>query len=259
MKIALRTIGLIGVLLFGSAFWFTFGMPGFVDDAAKGFIKERIEEETKEKIDSITLTAEGSKLGQIAQRLLESKEVEIIRLKRQLEEKAHERLAGVIAKMRDLNCECRAKYAAMIKRHFEFRIASLQEASEKLEDFMKMKYMEIVKRLTLDIRIFVGSNLAVFVILLAISFLKPQATIQLFLPGILLAISTIIGSYFYLFEQNWFFTIIYNDYVGFGYLVYIGIVFGILCDIVLNRARVTTEIVNFILNSIGSALSAAPC
>lgn len=147
----------------------------------------------------------------------------------------------------------------MIKQNIEIRLVSLQAANEKIHAFMKTKYMQIVQKLKRDIRIFSGCNLAVFLLLLAVSLVKPRAIIQLFLPGLLLVASTVICSYFYIFEQNWFFTILYNDYLGFGYLIYLGIVFALFCDIVFNRARITTEIVNGILNAIGSALSAAPC
>ena len=61
-----------------------------------------------------------------------------------------------------------------------------------------------------------------FSLLLLASFLKPKAVIQLFVPGLLLVTSTLVCSYFYLFEQNWFFTIIYNDFLGRWYLAYAG-------------------------------------
>lgn len=47
--------------------------------------------------------------------------------------------------------------------------------------------------------------------------------------------------------------------MGFGYVAYIAVIFGFLIDIIFNKARVTTEIINAILNAIGSALSVAPC
>ena len=135
----------------------------------------------------------------------------------------------------------------------------LQKAKDKLADFTQSKYNEIVEKLTRDIRIFLGINLLVFILLFLVSFLKPQATEHLFLPGTLIFFSTAISSYFYLFEQNWFYTILYNDYVGFGYLAYFWLVFTILCDIVFNKARVTTEIINFIASAIGSAFSVTTC
>ena len=92
-----------------------------------------------------------------------------------------------------------------------------------------------------------------------VSFLKPKAISHLFVPGALLTGSTLVCSYFYIFRQNWLLTIIYNDYLGFTYLGYVFVVFLFLCDIVFNRARVTTEIINGILNAVGSAASVAPC
>ncbi len=259
MRITIRTMGLLGTLLFGTAFWFTFGVPDGVEEIAKGFIKERVEQETKEKIESLSLTKKDSKLSNIVKRLSKNKEKEIEALKIQLQNKVYEKIALVIAEMSDLNCECRNKYAQAIKEHLEFKLLSLQSANDKLINFMKSKYMDVVQNLTIDLRIFTGSNLLIFIILLLVSFSKPAAITHLFLPGILLVISTVLSSYFYLFEQNWFFTIIYNDFLGFWYLAWVGLIFAILCDIVFNKARVTTEVINAILNAIGSAFSVVPC
>lgn len=54
-------------------------------------------------------------------------------------------------------------------------------------------------------------------------------------------------------------TIIHGDYVSLAYVAYLALVFGFLCDIALNRGRITSRIVNAVLNAIGSAASAAPC
>jgi len=248
-----------GVIIFGASFYFTYGVPGGVEEIAKDFVKERVEEETRKKIDSISLTASESTLGKIALKLMKERENEIEKLKLKLQEKAYEKSSAVMAEMRDLSCECRVKYAQSLKENMELRISALEVMNEKLMGFMKSKYMEVVNKLTQELRIFTGSNLAMFFILLLASFLKPKAIIQLFVPGLLLAISTLICSYFYIFEQNWLFTIIYSDFIGFGYLVYVSGLFLWFCDIIFNKARVTTEIVNMVLNAIGSALQAVPC
>lgn len=258
MRIFLRTIGLLGFLIFGTAFGFTYGIPGGVEELAKNFIKQRIQEETTEKIDSISAASE-SKLGKLAIKIIKGHEEEIEYLKTRLHEKAYEKTAAVIAEMRDLSCECRIKYAQRLKEYMEFKVSKLEAMNEKLMEFMKSKYMEVANKLTQELRIFTGSNLALFTLLLATSFLKPQAVIQLFMPGLLLAASTLICSYFYLFEQNWFFTIIYNDFIGFGYLGYVVGLFLWFCDIIFNKALLTTKIVNWALQIIGSALQAVPC
>jgi len=54
MRIILRIVGLVGVLVFGALFYFTYEIPGGVEKIAQAFIKERIEEETREKINSLS-------------------------------------------------------------------------------------------------------------------------------------------------------------------------------------------------------------
>lgn len=259
MKITLRIIGVAGVLIFGIFLYFTYGIPGYVEEIGKEFIQNQIMEKTDEKIENLKLDSKDSKLAQLAAKLYRQQQEEIDRIKAQLRSQAHEQLAAVIAEMRDLSCECRKKYAQMYKDGFEFRLASLQTANEKLQDFMKTIYMEVASELKRDVRIFTGSNMLVFLLLLSVSFLKPKAISHLFVPGTLLTTATLVCSYFYVFQQNWLLTIIYNDYLGFAYLGYVFVVFLFLCDIVFNRARVTTGIINGILNAIGSATSVVPC
>ena len=81
----------------------------------------------------------------------------------------------------------------------------------------------------------------------------------MFLPAALLVVATLICSYFYVFEQNWLLTIVYSDYLGFSYLLYLGVVFLFLCDVVFNKGRVTTEVANAISNVLGIALELVPC
>ena len=139
------------------------------------------------------------------------------------------------------------------------KVISLERAKSKLVEFSHAKYMQIVEKLTLDVRIFLGANSIVFIFLFLASFLKPMAVKHLFLPGSLMLFSILICSYFYLFEQNWFYTIIYNDYTGFSHIGYLPFVFAILCDTVFNNARVTTELINGCFQAIGHPGSLVPC
>jgi len=259
MNITLRVIGLVGILLFGSGFIFTYSIPGFVEEIGKDFIKEKIEEKTHQKINDVSLSNQNNILIKFASKLAKNNDQEINRLKEKLNADVHIKVAAVIAEMRDLDCECRKKYENSLKSQTESNLFSLQNANDKLMEFMKMKYMEVSNMLKVDFRIFTGSNSIVFTLLLLISLFKPKAITHLFLPGILLVTSSVIRSYFYIFEQNWFFTIIYNSYLGWGYLGYLGLVFVFLCDIAFNKARVTTGIINGIFSIVGSVTSVSPC
>ena len=255
MNISLRLIGIIGLSLFAMLFLVTFGVPDAVEESAKGFVKSQIEKEVREKYTESKASTLADKALQIAGNLGYEEQ----RIRSDLNNKLPEKIASVIAEMCGYDCEKKKAVAQSIATGYMERIANLQVAQQKLGSIIKGKYMEIVSNLRTDLRIFLGSNSVMFLILLFLSFLKPKAISHLFLPGVFLFVSTIVASAIYMFGQDWFYTILYNDYMGFGYLAYIGVIFGFLMDVAFNKARVTTEIINGILNAIGSALSVAPC
>jgi len=222
-----RIVAVIGITIYGSVLYLTFSVPGLLGDLARKAFK-----------------ANEEKLGVV---------------KEQLRLRAHESMASALAEIRNLDCECRAKYAERLKRGFEFKISALQTANDQIVSTIQRGYMGVVADLKKDVRIFLISNVAIFVLLLLVSFLKPTARLHLMIPAVLLTFATLVCSYFYVFEQNWLLTIIHSDYVGFGYLAYLAIVVLFLADILFNKGRVTVEILNQFFSAIGSALSAGPC
>jgi hypothetical protein len=261
-QISLRGIGLLGIVIFAPLFLFTFLDPNLIESSGKTFIEWKLQSETTSKIDSIQLPAPTrleKLLGNKAKEKRNKVEEELASLKRQLEADAPAIIAAQIAKLRNLDCECRKHWEQKLKGSIQMSIVSLEIAREKLIEFSHVKYMQIVAKLTMDVRIFLGANAFIFIFLFMASFLKPLAVKQLFLPGGLMFVSTVICSYFYLFEQNWFYTIIYNDYTGYSFIGYLFIVFAILCDIVFNKARITTEILNVCLQALGQAGNLVPC
>lgn len=257
--VSLRAIGLAGAVFFGMLLSFTFVIPGWVEDFAANFIEREVAEQLDEAIDNFEPKEGESRLARVAGALYAKNQAGIEDLKANLKAQVHEEMADSLARVRNLDCECRDKYAAVFEQGFKFDIALLQASNDRIVDFIQSKYMQVAAELKRDLRVFTGSNLVLFLLLLLVSFLKPGAVRHLFLPGVLLAIAAVICSYFYIFEQDWLLTIIYSNYLGFAYLVYLGVVFLFLCDIVFNRGRVTAEIINGILNALGSAASLAPC
>ena len=255
MSTTLELIGIFGILLFGGLFSVTFVSPEKVEDSAKGFVKTQIEKEVRAKQQAINESSVTEAALNIAGRLGLEKE----KIQSNLDNDLPEKIASIIASMCGYDCEKKKALAQSIASGYIERIKNIQVAESTLSNVVKGKYLEIVSNLKLDLRIFLASNFAMFFILLAISFLKPRAVQHLFLPGLLLVVATIISSSIYIFGQDWFYTILYNDYMGFGYLLYIAIIFGFLIDITFNKARVTTEIINGIANAIGSAFSVVPC
>ncbi|WP_221274507.1 hypothetical protein [Thaumasiovibrio subtropicus] len=170
-----------------------------------------------------------------------------------------DKISAIVAAMCDYDCEKKKALSQSIASSYVEKIKSIQIAEGTLTDIVKSQYIEIVANLKTDLRIFLGSNLLVFLALIIVSFAKPKANTHLFVPGLLLVASTVISSSIYIFGQDWFFTILYNDYIGLGYLAYISVIFVFLLDIIINRARLTSKIINGIASAIGSTFSVAAC
>jgi hypothetical protein len=255
MRITLRAIGLFGILFFGVLFLVTFLSPETIEESSKEFVKFQIEKEVREKQRQLG----QSSLAEKALGMSELLGVESAKIQSDLDNKLPEKIADIVAAMCGYDCEKKKAVAQSIATRYMDRIKSIELAQDTLGDVIKGKYIEIVGNLKFDLRIFLGANFGMFLILFVVSLAKPKAVVHLFFPALLLLLATIISTSIYLFGQDWFYTILYNDYMGFGYLVYIAVIFGVLMDIFFNGAKITTEVINGIANAIGSAFSVAPC
>lgn len=254
MNSTLKVCALLGVALFGFMFIATFQSQERLERSAKGFIQSQIEKEVTARQKAIAESSLAEAALSLAGRLGVEKE----QLESNLTNNLPEQIAAVIASMCGYSCEMEKAISQSIAQEHKNRISRIEIAESTLGDIVRGKYLEIFQSLKADLQIFLGSNLMMFLLVLTASWTRPKATQHLFLPAILLVISTITASSIYIFGQDWFYTIVYNNYMGFGYLVYILVIFAFLMDILINKARVTTQIINGVANALGSALTLVP-
>lgn len=88
---------------------------------------------------------------------------------------------------------------------------------------------------------------------------RRRASLQLLAPTVVLLGAAALVACCYLFSQNWLQTILLSDYVGWTYAPWLGLVIAALADVVWNRARICSMLVNGVLNGVGAAASAVPC
>jgi len=255
MSVTLKTIGILGLMLFSTLFGLTFGLPDAVERSAKGFVQQQIAIEVEDKYYEIKTSPFAQKALLIAGKLGFEKDQIITDLENDIPKK----IASTIAAMCGYDCEKKKALATSITQSYVKKISSIEVAEYNLGEVIKGKYLEIVENLKFDLRIFLGTNASMFLVLLLIAFLKPKAVAQLFVPGILLLTATIVASGIYIFGQDWFYTILYNDFMGFGYLAYLSVIFAFLMDVTFNSARITTELLNAFFEAIGSSLAFVPC
>jgi len=247
-----KSIIILFSILYGALVAFTFISPHTIEKEARVFITQKVSEKTHERIDAIgSSKIFKHKIFKKAKEKLKEKKSKLAMYKRLLHEKADEKLAAVMAKVQNLDCECREKHQKIFHAVLTGMVKSVGTAVKNIEKFMTQSYMKIMQKVLDDFKIFAGTNFVVSFILVLLLFFKPQENSSLNILSGMMILSTIICSYFYIFEQNWFFTLIFNDFVGFWYVLYLFLVFMFFVDIVFNKGRITDAI----LSSIGNAFS----
>jgi hypothetical protein len=261
----LRALGTIGTASFASLFIFTWATPDWVERTARDFITAEVRNQVYTHIDGVGVANGSETLSRVAGALQRQNELVVRAARAELETAMHARVDEALSQIRDPACPCRPAIATLYEYASRPEVVSLntislaEAAGPRLTQLVQMKYLGVVAELKRDLRIFTATNALACLLLLLLSFSRPRAIDHLLVPGLLLATAVAVSAYLYLFEQNWFQTVVYADYLGFAYLAYLGIIFGLLLDIVLNRGKVVTVLGNSVLTVVGSALTLSPC
>jgi hypothetical protein len=234
-------------------------MPEWVEDFASEYLEAQVIEQVDASIDAAGPPQGRGVLSRAAAEIYQRNEKEILSLKSDIKARSRELLELSLVAVRDPACECRTRIARALQEFDASRLRQILADNTRISTFIQQKYLGLVAELKREIRIFTATNAVSFLLLLLVAFAKPQATRHLLFPGMLLLASTLFCAWLYLFSQNWLLVIIHGDCTGFAYAAYLGLVFLFVCDIALNRGRVTAHIANGSASILGSAFILAPC
>lgn len=107
-------------------------------------------------------------------------------------------------------------------------VERLRQQAEGLKDFAQGHYDERWSALLMDLRIFSFSNAALFLFSFLILRFRPLRAGLVVWPLSLLTLATLGAVYYWVAGQNWFWVILTNDYLGWGYLGVVGVLFAVL-------------------------------
>lgn len=243
-KYLVAAASFVGFLVSLSVFVATFTSRPALEDAMSAFVRSRVQQEVRERV--------GSAVGADASALQEWFEAHVEAVADFLENDLDSFVDSVVDSLCDVDCE-ESKKADLGDRLKDLgeaiakgRIEEFGAISTQLKRFIRGSYLDLVRALISEMRIFSGVNAAVFALILALLFGKWREPRAVFLPASLLLIATVACAALYVFNQNWFFSIFLERYSGYWYVAYVAIVFGLLLDIALNRGRVTRAILDVI-------------
>lgn len=254
MRRIILGFSLAGTLLFGFAFALSWQAPVSIERLASAAVRYEVERKVGERIDTLS----GAPIVGFAQRALGRTDAEMARTRDALRMEVPAQVARVATAMLDPDCACRARLAAAFQAGARQHLQSLSDARARLVSLIESAYANVSKQLLREWRIFTASNAVACGLLGFVALARHQAGAQLLLPAAALAGGAAVTASLYLFGQDWLHTILFSDYVGLAYAGWLGIVV-LLADILANRARVTTRLINAVANMVGAGTSALPC
>jgi hypothetical protein len=255
MRRALFILSILGFSVFAAILATSFFSPLTVERVAREIVRIEVERRVVNKIDALS----NSRVVALAQMALGKTDAELQAAERLLADDVPRKVAAAVANMLNADCECRKRLAQLAVNAQKDRIADLTQVRERLASLIESAYASVSAQLLRELRIFVSSNALAFAALGAVTYARRGAALQLVLPAVVLLGAVTATSVIYLFNQDWLHSIVYSDYVGFAYLGYLALASALMADVVFNRARVTTKVVNAISSAAGSALHAVPC
>lgn len=249
MRRAILLLSLFGTIGFAGAWLLSYLQPLLVERAARELIRIEVQAQVEGKLAAL----DDSRIARLAQQALRRTDLDIKRTK------LRQDISAKVADMLRADCECRRRLADGIRAVEAGRLGSLLDARGRLSALVEAGYASVRNDLLREFRIFTASNAIAFLLLGVLTKTRERARLQLLLPALVLVGAVLVTGGLYLFNQDWLHTIVFGDYVGWSYALYLGGVAAFFADIAFNRARVSTRVFNFVANVFGAAASAVPC
>lgn len=250
------TVSTLGTLLFAGLLALSWLSPLTLERAAREVLRMEVERRVGERIDALNST----RLAELAGKALAQTEADIAQAQERIRRDVPARVASVVADMMSADCECRRRMAARARTQAHERLDGLLRVRERLTGLIESAYGQVRDALLRELRIVSGSNAVAFALLGVVTLLRPRARWHLLLPVGVLVGAVLVTTSVYLLNQNWLHTLVFGDYVGWGYSAYLAVVAAFLSDLAFNRGRVSVEIINGVLEAAGQAASSiSPC
>ena len=158
-----------------------------------------------------------------------------------------------------LDCSRRGDVSALISSVFKRLRADLASARSRIRSFVLEQFDEVLGEVRRDVTIFTLTMSGLFLAAFLLGVLKRRASGHLFPLSVGLSTITLFMGAWYVFGQDWLLTVIFSDYWGLAYPAAATLLACFLLDIAFFRARITSNVINAVANTVGSTVSVSPC
>jgi hypothetical protein len=127
------------------------------------------------------------------------------------------------------------------------RLERQKPAINEFQQTVRQDYDEVIRKFIRELKLFSSLNLGLYLIMLIAIRLTGDRAYCIVVPVCLLMLATLIATGIYIFGQDWFNAMIYDRYWGWTYLIWVGVIFVYLIDIVFWDATLTEFTIEIIL------------
>jgi hypothetical protein len=237
MRLFLLAFSALGALCFGTLFIVSLVAPRWVESTARELIRAEVQARVQARIEGV----DDARLKGMAEQARVRQQAELDRL-RGLHAFVENRVQVLSAELGGYPCGCEAQAARVAREVLVDRIKRSSTIVARLDGWIRNAYRDTADKLIREVRIFSGANLLAFALLGVLAWRHRGTALQLLLPALVLLGAAAVTAWFYLFGQDWLRTLVFADYVGYGYFAYLGLAGAFLGDIAMNRARVTSRL-----------------
>ncbi len=249
----------LGTAAFIAFFLYVVVAPKDFDQRTRSFAITKVKAKVDEQFSKAAQSKTANKATEVAGIFSESLEGKIQTLRDSLDTGATDFVADVLAAACKLDCERRDEVAKAVTEFYEATITRHGLALNRMKSLIKGEYDTIMGKLRNDLKIFSGSSFIALLSAFLLSIFRANAAAHLLPFSIALSTATLIAVIWYVFGQDWVMTIIYSSYWGWAYPAVLSVIAVFLVDIAVNKARITTAVLNGIGNVLGGMFHLTPC
>jgi hypothetical protein len=261
--VAIRAVNIVltavGTAVFVAFFLYITVAPKDFDHRTRSFAIAKVKAKVDDQLSKVAQSKAASKATEFFGKYSERLETEIQTLRDSLDAGVAEFIADVLAAACKLDCERRDEAAKAVTALYQSMIARHGLALDRVKSLIEGEYDAIMDELRADLRIFSGSSFIALLFALFLSIFRGKAAAHLLPFSIALSAATLIAVIWYVFGQDWVMTMLYSSYWGWAYPVVLSVFAVFFVDIAMNRARITTNVLNSIRIGPGDWLDLTPC
>ena len=258
-RVAILIISGLGVVVFAGVLALVQFAPDDLETRARDFALETVETRIEARLQDENTDRLLNGAQDIAGRFSDRLEGRIATARTAIDEGLPELIADIIANACEFDCQQRAELTQNVRAFFESYMARYGIALETFRDIVEGEYEEIVEAIKADLTIFSASNLVVLLFIALLAMFRGSASAHLVPFAGLVLFSTLAAASWYVLGQDWFLTILFNDYWGYGYTILLGMIVIFLVDIAFFKAVMSTAVLNLIGAALGGAFRLSPC